>query len=236
MAKAARGIWGIKPIYKCRVCGQFTEEGAHCGEPCTLVLDPERRVRLSKLLSGLLRHFPYALGIELDEEGFTKQTVEELARLIKTKWRSRHLYWWLRPEHIYAIAALDPKGRFEIKNGKIRARYGHSVRVYVKYEEEVKPPAKLYHGTTPQALPSILKEGLKPGKRLMVHLAATPEDAWETALRKTRTPIIIEVDVGKLARRGIKVYRAGKRVYVTSRVPPEAIRVLDIGPLKPAWR
>ncbi|HDD33748.1 MAG: RNA 2'-phosphotransferase [Thermoprotei archaeon] len=218
----------VKPIYRCRVCGQLTEEETHCGKPCLLVLDPEKRVRLSKLLSGLLRHFPHTLGVKLDEEGFTKQTIEELADLIRTRWRSKHLYRWLKPEHIYAVVILDPKGRFEIKEGRIRARYGHSIRVSVKYEEEVEPPAKLYHGTTPQALPSILREGLKPGRRLMVHLTATPKDAWETALRKTLTPVIIEVDVGVLAKRGIKVYRAGKTVYVTRYVPPEAIKVLDI--------
>ena len=68
----------MKPIYKCPKCGKFTEVPYHCGVKCTLILDPTRRLKLSKLLSGLLRHFPEVIGLELDKNGFTKQTIDEL--------------------------------------------------------------------------------------------------------------------------------------------------------------
>jgi len=48
----------VRPIFRCRVCGCFTEERGHCGVPAELLLNGHRRERLSKLMSGLLRHFP----------------------------------------------------------------------------------------------------------------------------------------------------------------------------------
>lgn len=215
----------MKPIYKCEVCRKYVEEPIHCSRPCKLLLDGRRRLKLSKLLSGLLRHFPHEIGLKLDREGFTEQTIEEIVRLIKTRWRNKHLYQWLKPEHIYALVELDPKGRFEIRNNRIRARYGHSVKVNIKYEVS-KAPGKLYHGTTPEALPKILREGLKPMKRLKVHLTVSIDEAYQNALRKTRKPVILEIDVKKLEKLGIKVFKAGKTIYVADYVPPEALRVL----------
>ena len=52
---------GLKPIYRCRVCGAFTEDQYHCGKQAELLLDPGSRVRLSKLMSGLLRYYPWGL-------------------------------------------------------------------------------------------------------------------------------------------------------------------------------
>ncbi|MEM4790907.1 MAG: hypothetical protein QXP54_05795 [Thermofilum sp.] len=52
----------MKPIYRCRRCGVLTEEELHCRTPAELVLEGDRRERLSKLMSGALRHFPKALA------------------------------------------------------------------------------------------------------------------------------------------------------------------------------
>lgn len=216
----------MKPIYKCPKCGKFTEVPYHCGVKCTLILDPTRRLKLSKLLSGLLRHFPEVIGLELDKNGFTKQTIDELVYLIKTRWKNKELYQWLRSEHVYAVVALDPKGRFEIRNNRIRARYGHSIKVEIAYNEAKDLPPKLYHGTSPEALKSILREGLKPMKRLKVHLTSSLEDAYHNALRKTKFPVILEIDTKSLMKEGIKVYKAGKNVYVVDYVPPQVIKVI----------
>jgi len=216
----------MEDIYKCVICGRFTEKRWHCGKPTLLILTKQQRIRLSKLLSGLLRHFPESIGLELDEEGFTKMSIEELVKAIKTKWRHAELYQWLEPKHIYAIVALDPKGRFEIRENKIRARYGHSVKVNIRYRK-TPIPRILYHGTGKVVLPKILEEGLKPMKRLKVHLTEKFEDAIENALRKYRDIVVLEVDVKKLEAKGLTVYKAGKNVYVVDYVPPEAIKVCE---------
>ena len=152
----------LKHIYKCRVCGAFTESSIHCSTPCKLLLDADTRLRLSKLLSALLRHIPETIGLKLDSEGFVE--IPELVKAIKEKWPRRHLYSWLTEEHVIAVAKLCPKQRFEIKGSRIRAKYGHSVQVNVNLAEDNLVKI-LYHGTTADALSKILKEGIRAGQK-----------------------------------------------------------------------
>jgi len=175
---------------------------------------------LSKLLSGILRHFPHAIGLKVDEHGFVD--LDELVHAIKTKWRARYLYSWLRKEHIIALAQLDPKGRFEIVGNRIRARYGHSIKVKIEYVE-AKNVEVLYHGTALENLSSILQHGIKPMRRLWVHLTSNPEDAYRNALRKSKSPVVLVIDAKLLNKLGHRVYKAGKNVYVTDYVPPSCI-------------
>ncbi len=214
----------MKPVYRCRVCGAYTEEPVHCGAPAELLMTGEQRLRLSKLVSFLLRHGPREACLEPDRYGWVR--IRDLVRGIRECWRNRGAYQWVREEHILALAALDPKGRFEVRDGMIRARYGHSIRVEYDYEPVESPPPRLYHGTPRRNLASILEKGLLPMKRRMVHLTLDPRDAVETGRRHGGPVVLLEVDTGCLRERGIPVYRAGKTVYMAPRVPPECIRVV----------
>ncbi|WFO75093.1 RNA 2'-phosphotransferase [Desulfurococcaceae archaeon MEX13E-LK6-19] len=209
-----------KNIYKCRVCGKYIEEPFHCGKQAILLLDARHRVRLSKLLSGLLRHYPWEARLRIVEEGWV--SIDELVEGIRKYWRNKELYQWVTREHIIAVATLDPKGRFEIREDKIRARYGHSIDVSIEYQLEY-PSMRLYHGTSVDKLPSILREGLKPMKRKFVHMTTSYEDAFENAKRHG-TPVVLVVDVDCLKKHYIPVYRASKTVYLAPHVPPECIR------------
>ncbi|WP_259391463.1 RNA 2'-phosphotransferase [Paenibacillus sp. 1011MAR3C5] len=55
---------------------------------------------------------------------------------------------WVGNEHIELVVRQSDKQRFEIINGRIRARYGHS-HDRVNYSP-AEPPAILYHGTNKQ--------------------------------------------------------------------------------------
>ncbi len=208
-------------IYRCRVCGAYVEEARHCGVDAELFLDGRRREQLSKLMSGLLRHFPEQAGLKLDEEGFIP--LNELAEAIKTKWAHSELYQWVTEEHLLAVALLDPKGRFEVKEGVIRARYGHSVSVKLKLVED-RGVKVLYHGTAAENLPRIFSEGLKPMKRLYVHLTSSFDDAVITGRRHSQRIAVLEVDVEALRALGIKVFKAGKSVYLAEYVPSSCIK------------
>ncbi len=211
----------MKPIYRCRVCGRYTEQSIHCGVPAELLLDPRRRVMLSKLVSGLLRHYPWEAGLKLSREGWV--SIDELVKGIRERWRNRDLYQWVRREHVEALAQLDPKGRFEIRNGMIRARYGHSVEVSITYEEHY--PNVLYHGTSRDRLQSIFREGLKPMKRRFVHATTDIEQARETG-RRHGSPVVLRIDVGCLKNRGIPVYRATSTIYLIPYVPKQCIEYI----------
>ena len=160
-------------------------------------------------------------GLKLDSEGWIK--IDDLIRGIREVWRNKHLYQWVTRDHILAIAALDPKGRFEIRDNYIRACYGHSIKADLKYKEDTKVKI-LYHGTTEEAWAKIRYEGLKPGRRLWVHLSGNINDAYEVARRHGSRIVILLIDIECLRRRGIKIFKASKSVWVVKYVPPECIK------------
>ena len=209
----------MRDAYKCRG-GGYSEDPRGCQGGVEAVLPGPLRLRLSKLVSGILRHFPDRYGVRLDTGGWASlgDLVAALRRLPS--------YSWVEPWHLEALAALDPKGRFEVREGRIRARYGHSVRVEVE-PLPGEPPRLLYHGTTRDRLHPILSRGLLPMKRLKVHLTTTPEAAEEVARRHGPDVVILEVDVECMERRGLKPEKASHAVYVADWVPPECLRPLN---------
>ncbi len=176
-----------------------------------------RLVRISKYMSYLLRHNPGEL--KLDSQGYA--SLEDLLRVLREKFPNLSL------EEVISIVERSPKKRFELKGNKIRAIYGHSKSLDLTPEslgyEKYIPKGFLYHGTTPEALGKILKEGLKAMDRLMVHLSLTPEDAREVALRRTRSPVILQIDAPRAHEDGIEFFKAGQ-VILCRYLPPRYIR------------
>ncbi len=210
----------MRHIYLCLGEERLAEDPAECKSGAKLLLDGARRARLSKLMSGLLRHFPGEVGLTLDKEGWVP--IDELVRAVKERWRNREAYTWLRPEHVLAVATLDPKGRFEVRGRRIRARYGHSIPVEIEYEED-RESKVLYHGTTERSYKNILREGVKPGRRLWVHLSTTLKDAVETGRRHGGRVVVLVVDADCLRKRGFRIYKASDRVRLVKHVPSECI-------------
>jgi len=170
------------------------------------------KVRVSKYMSYLLRHNPE--NLKMDSEGFVD--LDELLAKLKEKFPvNKHL--------ILEIVEKSERKRFEIRNGKIRALYGHSIPVTLKLRED-ETVKVLYHGTTPEAAAEILKTGLKPMGRKWVHLSPTIEVARQIGLRRTSKPAILEIDVEKARRDGVKFYKATDQVYLCRQIPPRYIR------------
>ncbi|WP_048151803.1 RNA 2'-phosphotransferase [Palaeococcus ferrophilus] len=173
-----------------------------------------KRTRVSKLMAYILRHAPEEFGLRPDMEGFVP--LGELVKALKTAYPD------VTEEFVRGIVENDPKGRYEIRGGKIRARYGHSYPVSLNHEEDTESRF-LYHGTPRRNLPLILKEGLKPMGRQFVHLSASRTEAIETGRRHGRDVVLLVIDADCLRRKGLKIYRAGKNVRIVERVPPECI-------------
>jgi putative RNA 2'-phosphotransferase len=178
------------------------------------MLSEPLRVQLSKFLAYLLRH---DRGLPRTHDGWSK--ISDVLKLLRRR------YPWVTPKHLLDVVKSDDKQRYEIRDGMIRARYGHSVEVALDFPEA--DVCVLYHGTTEQATRQILRDGLKPMGRKMVHLSATVAAAVEVGKRKTKTPVILKIDVNKARQRGIRILRASKTVYLTSYVPPECISILE---------
>jgi len=195
-------------------CWRFLEEARCCG-PCRLVLRGSDRERLSRLMSAILRHAAPSYGVRLSSDGWAR--LDDLVEAAKRR------HPWASREHVEAVAACDPKGRFEVARGLVRARYGHSLPVSPSYVED-REVNTLFHGTTLDRVPSILREGLRPMKRRMVHLSASLEEALTNASRwRGREPAVVVVDAAKLRSMGFKVYKASHAVYLAERVPPSCI-------------
>lgn len=111
----------------------------------------EKYKRLSKYLSYLLRHHPEEGDLDLDQKGFAP-----LDEVLEALGDSKH--FWADEDDIKKLQEIGGRKRFEIREGKIRALYGHSIEVDI--EGKIEPEGHLYHGTSRDSVDMILKEGL----------------------------------------------------------------------------
>ncbi len=169
---------------------------------------------VSKYMSYLLRHNPEDL--KMDNEGFIG--IDELLSKVKTQ------YPMVDRKLLMSIVNESDKKRFEISGDKIRALYGHTIDVNVNLREE-KHVMVLYHGTTPRAVRKIVKNGLKPMRRRWAHLSPTKEIASEVGKRRTRTPVILAIDVLRARSNGIKFFKATDKVHLCQYVPAKYLRI-----------
>lgn len=213
----------MKGIYKCLICGEITEEPTHCGARAKPLLSSSSREKLSRLMSYLLRHNPGIVKLKMDKEGWVN--IDELVNAIRSRWR-RGSYSWVAREHILAVAALDPKGRFQVEEDRIRTRYGHNreLKVQIKYEADGATKI-LYHGTTAESLESIMSQGIKPMSRAYVHLTTDPNDAYEVAARHGAKIVILMIDADCLRKHGYHVLIATLKIRLAKYVPPQCITI-----------
>jgi putative RNA 2'-phosphotransferase len=174
-------------------------------------------MRLSRTVSHALRHEPWLYELELDDAGWVP--VEALIAAL----RAQTPAWPALAEADLALMiARAEKQRFELKNGRIRALYGHSTPQRL-LKEKAEPPAILYHGTAPETAERVRHEGLRPMGRQYVHLSADAAMAAEVGRRKAAWPAILEVHAGAAHAAGIAFYRGNERVWLADAVPPEFI-------------
>ncbi len=205
----------MEEIRFCPEHGFYRGEYCVCGRKGELILDKERVERLGRFISGVLRHFPDRFGIEMDKDGWVD--FEKLVRVArrKFKWANR----WL----IKALIYSDKKGRYEIKDGMVRARYGHSVDVelsdYPLAEEDF-----LYYGTSEEEAQRLLEIGIKPVNQTYVHLSTTVEKGMEVAKLRTDNPIILEIDAKRAREDGLRIVKANEFIALAKEIPPKYIR------------
>lgn len=174
-----------------------------------------RRVRVSKLLSRVLRHEPGLAGVTLDAAGWTD--VDELLGGL------RRLGVDLSRTDLDDVVRGGDKQRFELApdGSRIRARYGHSVAADVGYPA-AEPPPVLYHGTPARNVASIRASGISPMGRQLVHLYEDAPSARVVGARRGR-PVVLMVDAAGLAAEGAVFHRLPGGIWLTSEVPPERV-------------
>lgn len=173
------------------------------------------RVKISKLLSLVLRHEPETIGLSLDAQGWT--SVDDLIARANAHGNT------LTREILAAVVATSDKQRFALSSdgSRIRANQGHSVGVDLGLAVR-EPPSTLFHGTADRFLASIRAQGLVRGSRHHVHLSRDEATAVVVGSRHGR-PVILNVQAGRMHAAGHVFHLTDNGVWLTDAVPPEFI-------------
>lgn len=167
-------------------------------------------LKISRRLAKMLRHDPGSFGVTLDRTGAAPLT--DVLRALQVYDPE------LDETALREVVAGQSKDRYEIDGPVIRALYGHSVPVDLPAASE-EPPVVLYHGTTPDALESIMAHGLKPMGRRRVHLGVDRDEALRVARRHTKDPVILEVRARDAHRSGVGFRRGNDRIWTADPIP-----------------
>lgn len=176
----------------------------------------------SQFISFILRHKPETIGLNLDKHGWA--SLEDFIQKAKS---ADMIY---TKEEIMDIVNDNEKKRFAISEDGlcIRARQGHSATLDVDVQLSKKiPPVILYHGTSSDFLPSIMKQGLIAKTRKHVHLSSDIETAYIVGKRhaKNAQVVILEIDTKRMVKEKLNFYLSENNVWLTENVLPEFINI-----------
>ena len=171
--------------------------------------------KISKFLSFILRHNPQSIDLKLDANGWA-----DINTLIK---KSKEIN--LTRKIIDEVVKENSKQRFIIKENKIRANQGHSIKVDLELKS-ITPPPILYHGTATRFLESILKEGLTKQQRQHVHLSSDKQTAKVVGQRHGKV-VILEVNSQKMFEDSFEFFLSENGVWLTRSVPFKYLSVIE---------
>jgi putative RNA 2'-phosphotransferase len=204
--------------------GKCDEHGYYRGETCPVcdkkgkfLMSDRELDSLGRIMAGVLRHFPEKLGVMVDGHGWV-----DISEFVEAVGVSRSGFQWLKEHHIEAIALTDPKGRYQVDGGMIRATYGHTIDIRL----DDLPPAEIdefFYPVTEEEIDIILEGGLNPIDRKNVHLSGSIEKAIEAGKVRTEIPLILRIDGKKAREDGVRIFHAGKDVYITERIDAKYI-------------
>lgn len=176
-----------------------------------MTTDPAKRdVQISKALSYLLRHGALKEKLDIDSQGYVK--LEEILKHQRLRSHKTTI------EDIERIVTLNDKQRFTIKEDKICANQGHSLKVVDDSNlTELTPlelPSIIYHGTYHKKLPEIMASGgLHRMNRNHIHFTST-ELRNISGIRKT-VNVLIYLDKNKCVDAGLRFYKSLNDVILT---------------------
>jgi putative RNA 2'-phosphotransferase len=204
------------------------EHGYYRGEVCPIcnkegkfLMNEKELNSLSRILAGALRHFPEKFGLMMDGKGWV-----DILLLIEAIGIGRSGFNWLKPHHIEALVFTDPRGRYQIDGGMIRATYGHTIDVNLD-DLPIAEIDEFFYPVTEEEIDIILEGGLHPIDRKKVHLSGTIEKAIEAGNVRTDNPLILKIDGKKAKKAGLKIYQAGKDVFITDAIDAKFISKVE---------
>lgn len=184
-----------------------------------VVFDEEKAERLSRFLALVLRHRAPSFDLEMDDEGFVH--IDDLLDLIDERQPALD---WVEDEHLESLTQAEGRKRFEIRDDRIRATYGHSLRRPIRYPEAT-PPDKLYVGVAKSKLPEMRMKGLLPSGRQYVHLSEEYAEAEKVAQHQGEDSTVITVKAGEAAAKGISFHHPTEGIFLVHKLGPEYLEL-----------
>ncbi|KAG0170664.1 hypothetical protein DFQ28_011220 [Apophysomyces sp. BC1034] len=179
------------------------------------LLDKAQAIKLSKLLSYILRHGAIKEKLELTPEGYIR--LDDLLARPKLKGVS--------VEAVQYVVRTNEKQRFQLKWEDdawwIRATQGHSLRQLGNMDLApcVEALPTVVHGTMLACWRSIRTEGLKTMGRNHIHMATgLPSDQGVISGMRNASDVFIYIDMAKAIADGIQFYRSANNVILTQGV------------------
>jgi putative RNA 2'-phosphotransferase len=205
-------------LSECEEHGYYREETCPvCNKKGKFLMNEKELSSLSRIIAGALRHFPEKLGLMMDGKGWV-----DISSLIEAIGSGRSGFNWLRIHHIEALVNTDPRGRYQIDGGMIRATYGHTIDVSPD-DLPIAELDKFYYPVTEEEADMIIEGGLYPADRKKVHLSGSIEKAIEAGKVRTEDPLILIIDGKKAKKDGLKIYHAGTDVFITDSIDAKYI-------------
>jgi putative RNA 2'-phosphotransferase len=174
----------------------------------------DRVAEVSKKLSWLLRHGAGEAGLSMDEAGWAP--VDEVLRRLR-----------ISEETLARAVEENNKSRLEREGGRIRACQGHSTEGMPVTREALEAswaryegPGPLWHGTSLDAVPSILREGILAVGRTHVHLAEATDSKVG---KRAQVDVLLSVSVPGLRGMGVDIFQSSNGVILVRSVPPSCI-------------
>ncbi|KAJ2385406.1 tRNA 2'-phosphotransferase [Coemansia sp. RSA 2611] len=187
-------------------------------------------IRLSKLLSYLLRHGAVQEGLRLRADGsialnelqkhhkLQSVSFDRIKHIVETNEKQRFV--------LFAEPAADSEPVWYI-----RASQGHSLKVEALPLTRLTAdnmPACVVHGTTRNKLPAIRRSGLSKMSRNHIHMASgLASDAKVVSGMRASSDTLIYIDTAKALDAGIEFYRSDNGVILSEGlnksgvIPPE---------------
>lgn len=176
--------------------------------------------RLISTMAFALRHDPAHFDLELDDEGWT--SFENLIFAIRFE-----RYEWAYLDEFQIRATIAGMDRFEVRDGRIRAVYGHSIAL-VKPPAVAAPPSVLFHGTASENVPSILQHGILRMRRRFVHFS-TDYDWVVDFLCDKPTWTIFAIHTPPVLEAGVTFRKANHHVWLAECMEPRFVIIHSSG-------
>lgn len=165
-------------------------------------------------ITWLLRHGAIKEKVSIDNEGFVE--IKELILWLKKKYNII-----ITLEDIQTLVINDNKSRFLLKDNKIRANQGHSIKLDITMDSFHQNFSHIIHATYLEHLEAIKKNGLKSMSRNDVHMINIDSKNNKYHMIRQDTTLYIFIKSN-----GTKLKESANGVILSKFIPPENLIIV----------